>query len=72
MSKDKEKQKNNKQKKQDTIFYIVVTSIILVLLITIGIAYFITQKTEKEDTKILGYTELIKYINENSPWYYFT
>ncbi len=65
MSKDKEKQKNNKQKKQDTIFYIVVTSIILVLLITIGIAYFITQKTEKEDTKILGYTELIKYINEN-------
>ena len=65
MSKQNEKPKKPNKKKQDVIFYTIIISLILVLLVGITIAYFIMQNKEKEDTKTLGYTELIEKIEAN-------
>ena len=65
MSKQNENPKKPNKKKQDVIFYTIIISLILVLLVGITIAYFIMQDKEKEDTKTLGYTELIEKIEAN-------
>mgnify|MGYP003372925376 FL=1 len=65
MSKQNEKPKKPNKKKQDVIFYTIIISLILVLLVGITIAYFIMQNKQKEDTKTLGYTELIEKIEAN-------
>ena len=65
MSKQNENPKKPNKKKQDVIFYTIIISLILVLLVGITIAYFIMQNKEKEDTKTLGYTELIEKIEAN-------